>query len=191
MNLTAAILAAALALPPPVTPGGHEPEPRPAYEARIGTIAQAISDVSRTREEAATLLVIMYDESRFDRFIHAGERHPIWTQDHGRARCLAQLHATGQVPEWATLAGTDLDSTRRCAGAAIRVLRSAAHVCTSGKMTATADMARVFEAYANSGVQCSPSKRSAERAARWERLRTRLWAYSAREGRKTAGNSAR
>jgi hypothetical protein len=163
-------------LPIAVTPKGLTPETPESRASRLDTLALAIDDVTKTPEEAAAVLETMYGESKLDAIIHAGGKHPVWTQDHGRARCLSQLHKSGQVPEWATLAGIDFDATKRCAAATIRVLRSSAWKCHTNISTAAAsDMARVFAEYAVGSGNCRPTKQSAERAGAWDRMRRQLW----------------
>jgi hypothetical protein len=168
-----AILAVLLALPSPWYADGP-PETREAYEARLGTIAEAIAaEVERgavlsKRDAAAALVSIWYGESRFALEVHAGTRHPVWTQDDGRAVCMGQLHASGLVPphEWTGLAGTSLVATRRCAAATLRVLLAQYRRC--GR-----DLARAFAAY-GSGSSCQPTERTAARVAKYRDALSRL-----------------
>jgi len=175
LNLAPALLTVALSLPPPASPRGYDPEPRADYETRVSTIAISIGAVSKTPEEAAGLLVLAYGESRFDALVHAGLTHPVLDQDHGRARSLWQLHASGIVPEWSTLGGTDVEATTRAARAALRVLRSAAWMCTHSSMLTADDMARAFAEYGRGDRSCMPTRQSIARAQQWERVRARLW----------------
>ncbi len=156
------LLAAALSLPAPWTKTPVEtPE---QYQARLDTIAKAIAIEAPNKLTAVTVLVVWYDESRFDRRIHAGEEHPIWTQDVGRARCLGQLHVSGLVPraQWERLVGLDIDATRRCARATVRVLLAQRRLC---RARGTPGLAQTLAAYA-SGVTCRPDARSRKAAIR-------------------------
>lgn len=175
-SLHVALLLVASHLPVSATPHGLTPESIERREARLDTIALAIDDTSNSPEEAAAELTIMYGESKLDSIIHAGEIHPVWTQDHGKAKCLSQLHKSGQVPEWVTLAGIDYAATLRCAAATIRVLRSAAWKChVSFASPSEADMSRVFAEYASGMGGCRPTVQSQHRAEMWNRMRARLW----------------
>jgi hypothetical protein len=120
--------------------------------------------------------VTMRGESLFDVRVHAGEKHPVWTQDDGKAMCLGQIHVSGIVPEseWRTLAGTDLAATRRCARATMRLLIAHQRHCDARTKVPTPQaIARVFASYGTGG-QCTPTKRSLERAGRWARTVVRL-----------------
>ena len=137
--LKAAILAVALQLQAGPIWGHYEDlETIDQYKSRLETISEAIviesaiestpNNSSRlwywnTESLALAVLVTWYYESRFDYRIHAGLRHPRYNQDRGRARCLGQIHV-GIVdrPSWIRLVGTDIQSTRRCANATIKVL---------------------------------------------------------------------
>ncbi len=175
-SLHVALFTIATHLPTAMVPRGLSPEPPEYREARIDTISLAIDDVTNNPEEAAATLTVMYGESKLDPIIHAGGIHPVWTQDKGRARCLSQLHKSGQVPEWATLAGTDYEATRRCALATIRVLRSSAWKCRVSLYTPTeADMARVFAEYGLGAGFCRPTVQSMARARMWAGMRSQLW----------------
>lgn len=187
-SLHVAILTIALQLPPAVTPKGIVPEPVEDRTARYDTISLAIDDVSKTPEEAAAVLETMYGESKLDAIIHAGGKHPVWTQDRGRARCLSQLHKSGQVPEWSTLTGTDFAATKRCAAATMRVLHSAAWKCHTSISTATAsDMARVFAEYGAGTGACIPTAQSKARAFAWDGMRKRLWILVGNRRRESEG----
>lgn len=170
MTLTKLLLAAALSLPAPWTK--TPVETRAEYEARVGTIAHAIALEAPDKLTAATVLAIWYGESRFDLRVHAGEKHPVWTQDMGRARCLGQLHVSGLVPrtEWERLVGTTLDATRRCARATVRVLLAQRRLC---RARGTPGLAETLAAY-GSGRHCRPGPRSIKRAATVRRLLARF-----------------
>jgi hypothetical protein len=126
MNPLAKLLAIALAWPFPSPPSGYERESEPEYKDRVTTIVNAITTATSDPDEAAALLVLSRDESTFDRWIHAGLKHPDPNkhQDHGRARCVLQIHRSRLVPEWDELAGTDLESTVKCMRAGLRRLLS-------------------------------------------------------------------
>jgi hypothetical protein len=168
----AAILAVLVAFPQ----SRYVAEDRYAFELRAETMAEAVASEARSVEEAAAVAVIWEREGGLDPLIHAGLPHPVLTSDHGRARCLGQVHSSGLVPrqEWATLAGTDLDATTRCAWATLRVLRSMAGMCTGGQMLDRDGMARVFAAYGGTG--CAPTVQSVFRAREWVTIRSKLWA---------------
>ena len=167
MNLSAAILAAALSLPSP----WRSPEPEDAYRARLETIATAVAIEAQAAtsvhalELAVAVLTIWAHESRFALDVHSGER----TGDLGRARCLGQVHPSGIVPrrEWLALTGTDLASTRRCARATVRVFAAQARRCVGTSIPLSAGaVARAFAGYGTGG-SCA--------AAPWARKRARTW----------------
>jgi len=168
------LLMAALSLPAPWYADGP-PESRQQYEARVETIAEAIAvETARTpvwtqKRMAATVFFVFYLESRFAYEVHAGTKHPVWTQDDGQARCMGQLHISGIVPshEWERLAGTDLDATRRCVAATMHVLAAQARRC------AGAPLAGVLGAYGR-GSGCHATESSVDRARRVESLLARL-----------------
>lgn len=177
MNELAAI-AFALTVHAPVTPAGFDAESPEAFEERMTTIAKAGAAVSRTLEELAAVDTVIEGESSFDRWVHEGRVHPNpkLHQDHFRARCLMQVHQNARfAPDLDALGGTDLDATTRCLTAGVRLLRSAAFMCTHGMMLGIDDMERVFAAYKNSGVSCAPTMQSKARARRWAAIRARLW----------------
>lgn len=175
MTLFSLLLAVALALPCPVTPVGYEPEARDAYAARVDTITRAIVFVAAGDVDIAVLLlVVSREESTFDRWIHAGLVHPDPTkhQDHGRARCVLQIHPSKLVPDWDRLAGTDFESTVRCMQAGLRILRSSARYCNVD-LHSRDGLERAISLYAT-GKSCKPISLARERAAVWERYRDRV-----------------
>jgi hypothetical protein len=112
----------------------------------------------------------------FDRRIHAGEEHPVWTQDHGLARCMGQIHATvesGPVPleVWNRLAGLDVDSTELCARVTAQLLVSYARQCGVylGHRANRNIVAQAFAGY-GSGGKCTPSDEMWGRADQWVAL---------------------
>lgn len=126
---------------------------------------------------AAAVTVLEGNESGgFDRRVHAGEKHPVWSQDNGLAHCLAQLHetiATGPVPHdvWVRLAGLDVESTALCAKVATAVLVSYAKQCGVflGHRETRWAVARAFAGY-HYGGKCVPEDMEERRAAQWEKL---------------------
>jgi len=177
-DLTTTLLAAALSVPAPWYPPGAAKETRAQYEERVSTIAQAVAaEVQEVRlrglgakDLAFAVMTIMYNESRFALDVHAGER----LGDRGRASCLAQIHKSGLVPaeEWEVLTGVDLEATRRCARAAVRLLGAQYRRCAQPSSGGRMAMARAFAAYA-SGSSCTPTSSSLRRAEEWEELKAR------------------
>ena len=110
---------------------------------------------------AAATLSLFWGESRLARGVHAGERTR-WGSDLGRAKCLGQLHDTGVLEpgEWESLAGTDLESTRRCARATIRVLQRFARWCRYDGTDES--LARVYGAY-GTGAGCKTTVQARRR----------------------------
>jgi hypothetical protein len=178
-DLKAALLSAALSLPPPWYPPGENPETLEQYRARVDVIASAISTEANqapgwgwgSRALAFAALTIMYNESGFALSVHTGEK----LGDRGRASCLGQVHMSGMVPkhEWARLTGVDTESTRRCARATIRYLVAQHRGCKlHTRPLDLSNMARVFTAYATGG-SCVPGKVGLIRAREWNKLMTR------------------
>ena len=108
-------------------------------QKRLRRIARAVVEVAaeeQTRKwlprtaATAAVLTIWYYESRFSRTVHAGGLTQ-WGSDRGKAKCMGQLHAGLWLPEaqWASLVGTDLESTKRCARATLTRFRMAAGAC--------------------------------------------------------------
>ena len=181
-KLVAALLKAALALPHGLAPG----ETAEDREARIQTIVEANATAAlayangkgwSALELGLAVTVLEGNESGgFDRRVHAGEEHPRWTQDHGLARCLGQLHETkavGPVPRavWERLAGLDVDSTELCARVTTEVLVAHANQCGVflGRRANRDLVARAFASYAYGG-KCIPEDRELRRAAQWQTL---------------------
>ena len=164
MLTVASILVAALSLSSPHGTG----ESAEDYVVRLDTIARAIVAESDSTDEALAVLVLWHSESKFDPLIHAGEPHPLWHQDHGRARCGLQVHRSRLIPDWDAITGTHLAATRRCVAAGLRVLRHGLTVCGRGYV-GRERMARGFQAYA-SGHCGAPSAESLRRSAEWARV---------------------
>jgi hypothetical protein len=160
------LMRAALTMPRPHDPGETETQ----YRDRLRTIVDSIGDEAPSRKMAFTVLVTWESESRFDRRVHAGLPHPVWTSDHGRARCLAQIQQSSLTPDWSELAGTDGVSTRRCARATVRILLAQTRLCRSRGETS---LAGILAAY-GSGRSCEPTPETSVRAARAEALMRRF-----------------
>jgi hypothetical protein len=120
MGVLAKTLAAIwLAMVPP-----DEIETPDARAARLAVIATAVELETRDALEAALVAeTIQVESGRLRLDVHDGRR----LGDEGRAICLGQVWRQTWLPrrEWAALPGTDLDSTRRCVRAVVRVYRSA------------------------------------------------------------------
>jgi hypothetical protein len=185
MTLTETLLVIALGLPAPWYQPGTEPETRDQYQERLQTISTAIALEAEAADDwrwdatslAAATLVTWYNESRFALEVHSGSGSR-YGEDDGRARCFGQIHQTGLVPkaEWESLAGTDLEATRRCAKATMRVLSVQGRRCgmQQGKPNMWS-VARMLAAY-GSGKSCAPTKDSTARARRWSKLMQRIQA---------------
>ena len=184
MTLTQALLSIALSLPAPWYAPGKNPETPEQYRGRLQTIATAIAAEAEAADGwrwdslslAAATMVIWYGESRFAVEVHDGSGLSRYGEDDGRARCFGQIHQTGLVPksEWEKLTGVDLDSTRRCARATMKVLSVQGRAC--GMRPNKPNMwvvARMVAAY-GSGKGCAPTKASTRRARRWSQLRAKL-----------------
>jgi hypothetical protein len=180
MTLPEILLSIALSLPSPWYPPGRNPETADEYRARLEGIAGAIAVEAEAAEGwrwdatslAATTLVTWYAESRFALEVHNGSGRSRFGEDQGRARCFGQLHQTGYVPkpEWETLTGVDMESTRRCARATMRVLTAQGNRCGMKENKPNMwSVARLIAAYM-SGKGCSPTKASTARARRWSKV---------------------
>ena len=166
----------ALRAPPPWVPARQAESQGDRYE-RLNTIARAIALEAAhpppewrwgPRELAALLLATTYEEGwRWRRDVHDGTL----TGDHGRARCLAQLHRhpTWMPKElWLASTGTDLRSTRICVAGAARVLAHYASECVSewrAEHDIEGSFSRVVAGY-GTGQGCTPRKWSNDRARR-------------------------
>jgi hypothetical protein len=190
MTLSEILLAIVLSLPAPWYQPGKNPETPSAYQSRLETIAKAIAMEAEAAEDwrwdasslAAATLVIWYGESRFALEVHNGSGKSRYGEDDGRARCFGQLHQTGLVPrdEWESLTGIDLEATRRCARATMRVLTVQGRRC--GMQVDKPSMwavARMVSAYGSGKKSCAPTKDSTARARRWAKVMERIKASSA------------
>jgi hypothetical protein len=184
MALPEVLLAIVLSLPPPWHKPGANPESVDEYQARLETITQAIALEAEAAEGwrwdkqslAAATLVVWYNESTFALEVHNGSHSSRYKEDNGRARCLGQLHQTGFVPkpEWLSLVGTDLEATRRCARATMRVLTAQGNRCGMRRnQPGMWAVARMYAAYA-SGNSCAPTKSSTARARGWSKVMEQL-----------------
>lgn len=181
------LLAIALSLPTPWYKAGKAPETDVAYRERLQTIVQAIALEAEANEDwqwdstslAAATFVTWYSESKFALEVHNGSGKSRHGEDDGKARCLGQLHKTGWVPKsvWKTLAGTDLEATRRCARATMKVLAMQGKRCGMKKKANLWAVARMEAAYAH-GMSCAPTKNSTARARRWSKLMDRIEAMA-------------
>lgn len=177
------ILALALSLAPPWYRPGTNPETPEAYRSRVTTIATAIADESAEAaadnwgydERALAVLMLRhsYNESRFRLDIHAGTTFG----DSGRASCLAQIHASRIIPkpEWEGLVGTDLQSTRRCYHAMVRVLKSNRWGCARGLPFGAPAVAAILSGY-RTGSSCR-EKRARLFAPAVMALYARAWSF--------------
>ena len=183
MNLAEILLAIALSLPTPWYGQGKAPETELEYRERLQTIATAIALEAEANEDwqwdstslAAATFVTWYSESRFALEVHSGSRKSRFGEDAGKARCLGQLHKTGWVPKsvWKDLAGTDLEATRRCARATMKVLAMQGRRCKMKDKPNLWALARMEAAYQH-GLSCAPTKASTARARRWAKVMDRI-----------------
>src|SRR5574341_81384 len=133
-------------------------------------------------ELALAVTVLQGNESGgFDKRVHAGEEHPVYTQDKGLAKCMGQIHETkdqkgnpwGPVPRqvWEKLAGLDVDSTELCARVTAQLLVSYAGQCGVflGTRANRNVIAQTFASY-GSGGKCVPGDREWKRADQWVAL---------------------
>jgi hypothetical protein len=139
-------------------PSTHTPEAHEAREARMHTVANAVADASEeltcykqdrckrrwpgsAQEMALVLTTIAWHESGFDLDVHAGrcKNHqcdPVRRRGgevlRFKAASLWQIHSNALVPlpVWATLSGTDEESTRLAALTAGRLAAGARGMCT-------------------------------------------------------------
>lgn len=177
MGLKELLFAAILHWQAPWYPPGKNPETPQQYRARLETIAEAVALEARAvpathldfRALAAATLTVWYGETRFAYEVHALGKSR-WKQDRGKARCMGQLHVSKLVPreEWEQMVGADLESTRRCARATIRVLLAMSRFC-GGQGASQTHMAHVFAAY-GTGAGCGLTEQAKARARRWARL---------------------
>lgn len=165
-----------------------ELETQEQYQERLEVISEAIVIESSpehryhlwkwdTKSLAIAVLVTWFFESRFDLRVHQGVKHPRYSQDNGRARCLGQIHV-GIVDKktWKSLAGTDLKSTRNCAKATVKALARWSYRCKyykrDVKKLLTGHMIGIFGGY-KTGRGCHQGKFAVQKARLWDDLRRR------------------
>lgn len=172
-------LAAALALPPPVT----SDEPATDRAARVQIIGEAVGAEAETpppgwpwsaEDLALAALTKMWAESgRFDPDVHAGTRRG----DRGRSICLGQIMIGGpwtqSRADWLGLAGTDAEATRRCARVVMLALAFHAKRCRVGGPAVPWKLAKVMAGY-GSGWSCSATIAD-EHGVRWAERRSWMW----------------
>jgi hypothetical protein len=171
MTFFARLLAAALALPTPWYPPGHEPETAAARSARIEVIvdaavaeAKSVAGWPGTQEQlaAALLSVTWFESRRWALEVHDGARRG----DKGASVCLAQIWTHDR-----SLEGTSLEATRRCFRRAAEIL--SLHASRCGVRTVDEwQMARLLGAY-GTGRTCHSMP--------WARKRAHLWAKLMKE----------
>jgi len=154
------------------------------YVRRVATSVRALSDVTlgydskgraRTvppdwrwgrKTLVAAVLAHWYEESRFALEVHAGTKHPVWTQDVGKAKCLGQLQV-GLVPthEWERLAGIDYESSKRCAIWTARALTRMALHCGRRKSNFQDILFPMFNGL--TGLGCKPTVSGRDKVERF------------------------
>jgi hypothetical protein len=174
MSLAPALFAMALESAVPVPPPGIAAELPSERAARLQTWALAVDSVSGgDRAAAAAIYVIHGAESGLSRWVHDGTRKGDCTPGRGcRATCLGSIHPW--APDWESLAGTDLDSTVRCARRTLQAFRSGLFMCASGVTKRELRIALALEFYGR-GHCGTPSRESMRRARRWVTVEARLW----------------
>jgi hypothetical protein len=114
-------------------PAAHEDRKvEPAIKAaQMANVSEAIKSVTSNRRERAMLMTIGWHETKFA--IRLGEnRCNPWECDGGRARHYWQTHQHGLTDaEWEALVGTDLETTKRAARHALRLIRRSYAMCRS------------------------------------------------------------
>lgn len=174
----AALFKAAQAIPHLLAPGETVEEWNERVHMIVEQNYEAAGDYANgkgwTRFELAIATTVLEgNETRFDRRIHAGEKHPIWTQDDGLATCLGQHHVSKAIPaeDWARLAGLGLDATARCARATTMMLVSHAKQCGVfiGQRASKNAVAKAMASY-GSGGKCTPNDEMWRRGSEWEKL---------------------
>jgi len=111
-------------------PPGGGPETDPDRRKRWAMVAEVLADLPQEtdlwpQDQTALVATIWKYESSLDFHVHGGDRSPIGHQDRGTSRCLGQIKhvkAWWTLSEWTALAGRDIEATRRCAAATLRVI---------------------------------------------------------------------
>jgi hypothetical protein len=188
------LFAFSMAFPSPVYGASHS-ETEDDRRERVGMIAEVNAEVASAgvsqfapTDAAALLLAVQLHESALDYYVHAGLESPIGHQDHGKARCLGQIHTWPGNPhlptkaDHAALAGLDREATTRCATVMLRYLWGHAQRCIRkgrpaarrwAEPLADYEVALIVAAY-GSGY-CSPVKASSKvRARTFRRIRSQM-----------------
>lgn len=187
--ILASLLAFALATEP-VHYGATPPETQEQRAQRLELIASVDVEVAHSdlagfdpRDSAALLLAIQIHESKLDYYVHAGLDSPIGHQDHGKARCLGQIHTWPGNPHLPTaqdhraLAGLDRAATTRCASTMLKYLWGHARRCVKranwDAPLTDREVALIAAAYGTG--YCSAVKQSNKARARtFRRIRAQL-----------------
>lgn len=183
------LLAFALATEP-VHYGATPPETQEQRAQRLELIASVDVEVAHSglagfdpRDSAALLLAIQIHESKLDYYVHAGLDSPIGHQDHGKARCLGQIHTWPGNPHLPTaedhraLAGLDRDATTRCASTMLRYLWGHARRCvkrSNWESPLTDREVTLIAAAYGTGYCTAPKASNRARARTFRRIRTEL-----------------
>lgn len=162
-------------------------------EARAEVMARSLRDAARDlapgvsqKVLVAATMSVWWHESRFSLQVHRGEPTR-WGSDDGRAKCFGQLHERSvglkleegealadfrmrQRELWASLAGTDYESTKRCARATMRLLLHRLSACRSEENP----WLGAFGAYGRGDATCLPLPSSEHRHRLMLRIISRL-----------------
>lgn len=182
-DLAAKLQAEAHRLPAPWYAPGKAPETTGERHYRLAVIAYAAAAEAtppdrlppswRAEHLAWAAFVIAYWEgSRFALEVHDGSKRG----DRGRSVCLGQVQTSGLVPpdEWAALPGTELEATRRCFAAIVRVFVAHLCRCAKGEPPSFDVVTRAMAGY-GTGYSCSAEVRDAD-GNYWAKDRAEMWA---------------
>lgn len=173
-------------------PAGKAPETEEERRERHAVIATVVDRVAwdnetqlRPTDAAALITAVWAYESRFEHHVHAGLVSPIGHQDHGRARCLGQIHTWPGNPHLPTeadhqaLAGLDEAATERCARVTLAYFWAHAQRCLRRKTWSSPnrwekplqdwEAATLFASY-GSGRCTTPLRRHGNRAKTFRAL---------------------
>lgn len=125
-----AFTAEVLSWTPTWYPAGGGPETEQDRRERWTMVADVLSDLPQgtdlwPQDQTALVATIWKFESSLDFHVHGGERSPIGHQDRGTSRCLGQIKHVKHwwtLKQWSELAGRDVESTKRCASATLKVI---------------------------------------------------------------------
>jgi hypothetical protein len=170
MTLAVSIFVAALSLPGPWYPPGRCPEADAQRAERLAVIALALAAETHDADDwAEDWLRADWAWAAFVKTWHESRRFAVEVHD-GRKRgelgevCLGQIMGGGD-----DLAGTDIESTRRCYREVLRLLQLHRQRCLV-RVPSIAGVTQIFSGY-GSGYSCSSSWLWAQqRAAMWGRL---------------------